>query len=205
MDLAERFVSIHVSNLWGAETSVSGLGSETDATLPLQRQLPALLRRLGVGTLLDAPCGDAGWIAGIGLQEIRYIGVDIVPALIAENTDKHKALGNFVLADITGDPLPLADAILCRDCLVHLSFANIRRAVDNFRRSGARWLLTTTFVEWQRNSDCEDGDWRALNLTKPPFAWPPPVDLLNEGCEEAGGGWRDKSLAVWDLQQLPVG
>lgn len=204
MDVAERFASIHESNLWGAETSVSGLGSETGATLPLQRQLPALLRKLGVGMLVDAPFGDGGWIAGLDLREIRYIGVDIVPALIAENRDKHQAVGTFVLADITGDPPPLTDAILCRDCLVHLSFANIRRAVENFRRSGAQWLIATTFPEWQRNSDCEDGDWRALNMTRPPFGWPPPLDLLNEGCEEAGGGWRDKSLAVWDLQHLPV-
>ena len=205
MDIAQRFASIHESNFWGAETSVSGLGSEVEATLSLQRQMPALLRKLGVQSLLDAPCGDAGWIADLDLREIHYIGVDIVPALITENIHKHGSLGEFVLADITGDSLPPADAILCRDCLVHLSFANIRRAVHNFSRSGARWLIATTFPEWQRNSDCEDGDWRALNMTKPPFDWPPPVDVLNEGCEEAGGGWRDKSLAVWDFQHLPVG
>lgn len=205
MGLAQRFASIHASNLWGAETSVSGLGSETEATLSLQRQLPDLLRKLGVATLLDAPCGDVSWIASLDLRGIRYIGVDIVPALITENRYKHQALGTFVLADITGDPLPLADAILCRDCLVHLSFANIGRAIDNFSRSGAQWLIATTFPEWQRNSDCEDGDWRALNMTRPPFGWPPPVDVLNEGCEEAGGGWRDKSIAVWDLQRLPIG
>lgn len=205
MDIAQRFASIHVSNLWGAETSVSGLGSEAEPTLSLQRQMPALLRKIGVQTLLDAPCGDAGWIAGLDLRDIHYIGVDIVPALIAKNIHKHASLGTFVLADITGDPLPPADAILCRDCLVHLSFAHIRLAVDNFRRSGARWLLATTFLDWQRNCDCEDGDWRALNMTRPPFDWPPPVDVLNEGCEEAGGGWRDKSLALWDLQHLPVG
>ena len=167
--------------------------------------MPALLRKLGVATLLDAPCGDAGWIASLDLREIQYIGVDIVPALIAENTDKHQTLGIFVLADITGDPLPLADAILCRDCLVHLSFANIRRAVGNFRRSGAQWLIATTFPEWQCNSDCEDGDWQALDMTRLPFGWLPPHEMLNEGCEEADGGWRNKSLAVWDLQHLAEG
>ena len=40
----------------------------------------------------------------------------------------------LLLADITRDPLPRADAILCRDCLVHLSFANIAAAVDQFQR-----------------------------------------------------------------------
>ena len=41
--------------------------------------------------------------------------------------------GAYHLADITADALPQCDAILCRDCLVHLSFANIERAVANSR------------------------------------------------------------------------
>ena len=199
MSLADRFGAIHDVNLWGAETSVSGLGSEANATAALARQLPLLLRKLAVKTLLDAPCGDAGWIAGIDLRGIRYVGIDIVDALVVENTARHHALGTFLAGDITQDPLPAADAILCRDCLVHLSFANIIDAVANFRRTGARWLITTTFPELECNNDCEDGDWRALNLEKAPFCWRPPIELLNEQCDEAGGGWRDKSLGVWDL------
>ncbi|HET7524567.1 MAG TPA: class I SAM-dependent methyltransferase, partial [Burkholderiaceae bacterium] len=110
--------------------------------------------------------------------------------------------GRYRLADITADPLPQADAVLCRDCLVHLSFAHIERAIDNLRRSGATWLITTTFTAWQDNRDCEDGDWRALNLCRPPFGWPPPVALLDERCDEAGGGYRDKSLGVWRFDSI---
>lgn len=204
MDLAQRFASIHDSNLLASDTSVSGLGSEAQATRTLRRELPLLLRRLGVTSLLDAPCGDAGWIARLDLAGVSYTGADIVPGCVATNASTKRALGRFIVADLTLDALPSADAILCRDCLVHLSFANIMRAVSNFRRSGARWLMTTTFPGWQRNVDCEDGDWRALNLEQPPFDWPAPVELVNEGCEEAGGGWRDKSLGVWDLQHLPT-
>ena len=85
---------------------------------------------------------------------------------------------------------------------MHFSFANIARAVENFRRSGATWLITTTFPEWQTNVDCEDGDWRALNFERAPFAWGAPAELLNENCMEAGGGWRDKSLGVWRLADI---
>ena len=95
--------------------------------------------------------------------------------------------------------MPRCDAILCRDALVHLSFANIERALANFRRSGADWLITTTFPGWQTNADCEDGDWRALNFERAPFNWDAPLELINENCTEAGGGWRDKSLGVWRL------
>jgi hypothetical protein len=204
LDLAQRFRRIHDTNLWGAVASTSGLGSELDATAVLRAELSGLLQRLGVASLLDAPCGDAGWISTADLGA-RYVGVDIVPTLIDSLQVRAAAgriTGEYHLADITTDPLPRCDAILCRDCFVHLSFANIARAVANFQASGAMWLIATTFPEWQGNADCEDGDWRALNFGRAPFNWGAPVELLNENCLEAGGGWRDKSLGVWRLAGL---
>jgi Methyltransferase domain len=204
LSLAARFERIVRTNLWGAPTSVSGLGSENAATAAIKEALPGLLQRLEARSLLDAPCGDAGWIIDC-VRGLDYTGVDIVPSLIAAN--RHRAArgeiaGRFVLADITRDSLPSADVIFCRDCLVHLSFDNIGRAIAQFRASGAQWLLTTTFPEWEANSDCEDGDWRALNLQRPPFDWPTPIELINERCEEGGGGWRDKSLGLWRLASV---
>jgi hypothetical protein len=197
LDLAARFDRIHATNLWGAVTSRAGLGSEAGATLSLATALPRLLQRLGVVALLDAPCGDTRWLPPIA--GIAYTGVDIVPALI----DAARAGGgDYRLADITRDPLPLADTILCRDCLVHLSFANITRAVANFRASGATWLLATTFPGLQANIDCDDGDWRALNFTLPPFGWPQPVETIVEDCTEGSGGWADKAIGVWRLASL---
>lgn len=205
LDLAQRFRRIHDTNLWGAAASTSGLGSELDATAVLRADLSGLFRKLGVTSLLDAPCGDAGWINQVELG-VRYVGVDIVPELIArlqQRAASGEVTGEYHLADITTDPLPRCDAILCRDCLVHLSFANIGRAVTNFKASGVVWLIATTFPEWRSNADCEDGDWRALNLERAPFSWRAPVELLNENCPEAGGGWRDKSLGVWRLAEIP--
>ena len=206
LNLEQRFRRIHATNLWGAAASASGLGSEIDATAALRAELPRLLERLGVTSLLDAPCGDAGWINRADLA-VRYIGVDIVPELVeslSARAASGEIVGEYRLADITRDALPRCDAILCRDCLVHLSFENIRRAVANFRRSGAAWLIATTFPEWQVNTDCEDGDWRALNFERAPFDWGPPVELLNENCTEGGGGWRDKSLGAWRLSEGAV-
>jgi len=204
MNLAQRFQRIHDTGLWGAEASTSGLGSEMDATTVLRAELPGLLKKLGVASLLDAPCGDAGWINHADLC-VRYAGVDIVPLLIERLQARAAAgeiKGEYHLADITTDSLPRCDAVLCRDCLVHLSFANIERAVANFRVCGAIWLIATTFPEWQVNGDCEDGDWRALNFERGPFDWGAPVERVNENCSEAGGGWRDKSLGVWRLAEI---
>src|SRR5437899_9206220 len=62
LNLAQRFRRIHETNLWGAPASTPGLGSEMDATAALRAELPQLFEKLAVTSLLDAPCGDAGWI-----------------------------------------------------------------------------------------------------------------------------------------------
>jgi 2-polyprenyl-3-methyl-5-hydroxy-6-metoxy-1,4-benzoquinol methylase len=204
LNLRERFQRIHDTNLWGAAASTSGLGSETEATSALRIELPRLLQRLEVTSLLDAPCGDGGWI-NTSEHGVKLTGIDIVPDLIARlnaRAARGEISGDYHAADITRDLLLRCDAILCRDCLVHLSFANIFRTIENFHRSGAAWLITTTFPEWQNNADCEDGDWRALNLERAPFSWGAPFELLHENCMEAEGGWRDKSLGVWRLSTI---
>lgn len=205
LDLAQRFDLIHRTNLWGANGSTSGVGSELAATTTLRQGLSALLRRLEVRELLDLPCGDFTWMALMDLGGIRYCGADIVPELIAVNTARYAEPDriSFLRLDLVTDPLPAADLILCRDCLVHLSFAHIDAALDNIRRSGARWLLTTTFLHLESNQDIEDGDWRPLNFQCAPFAFPEPEAVIVEECDEAGGDYADKALALWPVAQLP--
>jgi hypothetical protein len=74
LTLAQRFRRIHDTNLWGATASISGLGSEFDATAVLRAELPRLLRELAVTSLLDAPCGEAHWINHADLG-VRMVGV----------------------------------------------------------------------------------------------------------------------------------
>jgi hypothetical protein len=205
LELAARFERIARTNLWGAETTKSGRGSESEATTAISAELTRLLARLEVRSLLDAPCGEIGWIVNC-VGDVDYTGVDIVPALTAANIARAKRnnfVGRFVTADITRDALPRADLILCRDCLVHLSFENIHRAVTRLKASGSNWLLTTTFPLCEANSDCEDGDWRPLNMEIIPFCWPATPKLINEGCKEGDGGWCDKSLGLWSLADVP--
>src|SRR4030081_1150833 len=131
---AQLFRRIHDTNLWGAAASTSGLGSEMDATAVLRAELPRLFEKIEVTSLLDAPCGDAGWINHADLR-VRVIGVDIVPALIERLQARAAAgeiKGEYHLADITRDPLPRCDAILCRGALVHLSLADLWRGGGSF-------------------------------------------------------------------------
>lgn len=204
LPLDQVFTTIHDTNLWGAEESVSGLGSEDSATLRLRTELPKLLADLGVETFLDIPCGDFGWLSKADLLVQRYIGADLVDTLVQSNRVRFAGQPGkeFQRLDLCSDPLPRADVVFCRDCLVHLSFANIQRAIANLKRSGSTWLLTTTFLECERNDDIQDGDWRMLNFAIAPFQWPVPARVLVEGCTEAGGGYEDKALGLWRLAEI---
>lgn len=204
LDLGGRFTRIYETNLWGSEASRSGSGSADDQTAHIREQLPGLLKEINAASLLDIPCGDFAWMRYVDLDGIHYIGGDIVPGLIERNqTQFGGAHREFRHLDLTADLLPRADMVLCRDCLVHLSSSHIWKAVANLKRSGCTWLLTTTFPDHDTHEEIEDGDWRLLNLELPPFGFPPPVSLLNEGCTEGGGYYPDKSLGLWRIADLP--
>lgn len=155
--------------------------------------------------MLDLPCGDLSWIRDTDLRDVAYIGADIVPELIRRNRRRFEADENkrFDVLDLTSDPLPGAGLILCRDCLVHFSFKDISKALRNLKRSSIKWLLTTTFPECDRNEDISSGDWRPVNLERPPFNFPEPERLINEHSTEGGGEFRDKSLGLWRIRNLP--
>lgn len=206
LDPITTFRHAYHHNLWGDPESVSGPGSNRAQTARLRADLPALLRALGIARLLDVPCGDGGWMAEMDLGEVSYVGGDLLPELVEENRRRQVGPGrDFQVMDLTTSRLPAADLLLCRDCLVHLSVAEAARALTNIRRARITYLLTTTFPEEPTNLDIVTGDWRPLNLQRPPFSFPPPLQLLNEGCTEGGGRFADKSLGLWRCADLPGG
>ncbi|HEX6627423.1 MAG TPA: class I SAM-dependent methyltransferase [Gemmatimonadaceae bacterium] len=198
LGLRERFERIYSTNLWSDPETRSGTGSSLDSTRVLREKLPAALRQLGARVLLDAPCGDFTWMDRVDLSGVSYIGADIVPSIIAENERRFASESRrFLALDLTRDLLPDADVLLCRDCLVHLSYANIVHVLENLRRSRIRFILMTSFPGRGDNKDVEDGDWRPLDFQAPPFDFPPPRLTIVEECEEEGGSYADKALCAW--------
>jgi hypothetical protein len=204
--IERRFTDIYRHRGFGVAHSASGPGSDLAQTQSIRDKLPGLLRELGVRTLLDIPCGDYHWMRQVPLRLERYIGADIVRPLVASNDFRYAdAAHQFVPLDLTRDALPAAaDLILCRDCLVHLSLRDATRAIRQIRRSGARYLLTTTFPATCVNTDIiTAASWRPVNLQLSPFGLPEPLRLLSEGCTEARGRYSDKSLGLWRIPDLP--
>jgi hypothetical protein len=207
LGLRERFERIYATNLWSDPETRSGVGSTLESTRVIRAKLPAALRTMQTRVLLDAPCGDFTWMEHVDLDGIQYIGGDIVPAIVDENQRRHaNESRRFIDLDLTRDALPAADVLLCRDCLVHLSYANIAAVLANVSRSSIRFILMTSFPGRGDNRDVEDGDWRTLDFQAPPFSFPEPLLTIVEECDEENGAYSDKSLAAWVVSDLkPVG
>jgi SAM-dependent methyltransferase len=200
------FTHIYEANTWSDEESVSGPGSTLARGADFHDDLLALLDAFAVRSLLDAPCGDCNWIRRVlAARRLDYTGVDIVEPLIIRNAQLYTAAPvRFRCLDMTRADLPRADLVLCRDGLVHLSFADARAALRNFRRSGSRFLLTTTFADRTRNRDVRTGGWRVLNMQAAPFRLPAPLASIDERCRHSGGIYRDKRLGLWALETIEV-
>lgn len=177
-DTRERFARIYDSKVWRGSESASGAGSSLDATREIRQRLPQIVANYNVKHLLDAPCGDFHWMKEVlgELSELQYTGVDIVEKLVARNQRNFgSAQIRFEQLDITAEALPPADLMMVRDCLFHLSYADISRFLANLSRADIRLLLTTTnVIEGQEieNRDIESGDFRPIDLFAEPFSFP---------------------------------
>jgi hypothetical protein len=162
-----------------------------------------------VASLIDLPCGDQNWISNVPLDNIAYVGADIVRELITKNTELYGSKSrSYVELDITREIPSRADLILCRDLLVHLNTKQIYSALQNIKRSDSTFILTTTFTDNRAYKNLpiftRSVGWRAINLQAQPFYFPEPLEVMNEECTEGNGLFSDKSLALWRLSDLPL-
>lgn len=192
--LEEYFSRIFKQNSWGNDESVSGEGSSllSPSVHASIKALDELIRRLGIRSISDAPCGDFNWIPLITgrFPYIKYRGFDIVPDLIDLNRQKYPDY-EFQCLDVTKSVLPQSDIIFCRDLFLHLSNSDIAQALRFFKTSGSRFLLVTN-VPVVKNQDLivkEFGSFRHVDLTKLPFALPEP-------------SWHTDYLSLWSLDKL---
>ena len=195
---SERFSAIYELGIWRhseEQDSSSGLGSTISATANVVAELPPLLSSLNCKRLLDVGCGDWNWMRNADLP-CEYIGIDIVPAVIEANRKYEREGVHFAVTDSIQGPLPQADVALCREILFHLSFKDAAAVLANIK-SASSWLLATTDTSIWFNSDIETGDYRKINLERPPYRFPAPQKVIRDEAVSNGrvlGLWRTSDL-----------
>ena len=172
-DARERFRLIYEKNLWRNSQSASGSGSTRKFTRNIRKAIPEVVSKLQIRSIFDAPCGDLNWMRLV-LREIDvdYIGADIVPQLIEENRKRiRRPNTEFLLLDLTSDPFPRTDLMICRDCLFHFSFQDTLSLFENFIQSGTTYFFSTSSDrpdDWS-NEDILTGSFRPIDLHRPPY------------------------------------
>lgn len=198
------FTDIYLNNKWGDKHSLSGTGSNLNQTKIILKEIENMIGNYQIKTILDIPCGDFYWMKEFDFQGLNYIGADIVSELVNDNIKKYKRSNiNFQIIDLLVDNIPDSDLIFCRDCLVHFSFKDIFKALNNIKNTNSKYLMTTNFIERNHNEDIPTGSWRTINLCKPPFNFPKPSLIILEKCTEADNQFSDKALFLWELSQIP--
>jgi hypothetical protein len=104
----------------------------------------------------------------------------------------------FMRLDITTDTLPGADLWLCRDCFIHLSEADVLRAIERYLASDIPYLLASTHPQCRHNRDITTGACRLLNLEAAPFNFPAARVYLADWVED----YPERYLGLWERSAL---
>ena len=129
------------------------------------------------------------------IRNIRNININSGPIIeISSNlfyTNKIYKNDNiiFIPLNITSDKLPNSNLMICRDCLIHLSFKNIKLFLENFRNSNINYLLLTSYKlkdssKVIKNIDITDGEFREIDLSVYPFNLPEPLFKILDKDEQ---------------------
>ncbi|MDH5530817.1 MAG: hypothetical protein OEY05_12340 [Paracoccaceae bacterium] len=192
----------------------SGHGSSLRRTRRLRKALPGFLRRYGVKTFIDAPCGDWTFMQAVDLSMLTsYIGCDISHALLDANQAEFGTdTTTFRFLDITCDPLPKGDMLMCRECLIHLRDVNRWAFFENFAASQIDWLLLTIDYVSGNIPLTADGGHQNFNPMQAPFNLPDPIEIIPESDDAVDpnqlgdpnvGPWkRKRAMGLWSHNQI---
>jgi len=217
---AEAFSQIYRRGVWPGLMSRSGPGS--DPFHPMVRialsALDAVVDTLGVTSILDAACGDAGWIVSALLSRrpgLSYIGVDIVPHVVEENRERYPTL-RFLCMDLGCGPsaasllysstaetgvheevLPRVDLVFSKETFNHMIVTDAVHALRRLRATGSRYLLTNITrgaPNYMGFSKGHHANYAQYDYSLPPFG----LNKLARVIELNKEDWTE--FALFDLQ-----
>ncbi len=185
----------------------SGWGSSLARTENLRNALPGVFKRYDVEHFFDAPCGDWFWMQHVDLSGIRYTGADISQSVVNQNAATFDAPNlTFMHLDITSDPLPQADIMMCRECLFHLKWFLRWDFFRNFAQSDIAFLMMTICHVPENKRLMRSGGYKPFNPMAAPFNLPDPIEVIVEGRGviplRDSGEKADRSMGIWSRDQI---
>jgi SAM-dependent methyltransferase len=123
--------------------------------------------------VVDAGCGDWEFSRAIDWSGIDYKGYDIVEAVVKSDQERFgKPNIQFFVGDVVEGDLPAADLLISKHVLQHLPTADVQRFLE--QASKFKHVLFTngvnpTSLTANNNVDIRAGEYRELDLLRPPF------------------------------------
>jgi len=214
LTIEDRFNKVYSNNKWGNSESRSGFGSTLKSTEIIREELPILFKKYKINRLIDTSCGDFNWMKEIVHTLDYYKGIDIVKTLVDKNnenfsSDKIKFEYGNILDNFDNNDDNF-DMILCRDTLVHLNFEDVKKILNNFKKSGIKYLLMTHYTELDKNIPFYEkienilyGMWHPINFTIEPFNLEQPIEIIKEleyyKLDVINYSNNDKTLSLWKI------
>lgn len=211
LSLSETFERIYSSTAWRGDPGVDAPKSGTGSTGRYAQEYCELLERLlGVyrpGSVADLGCGNFAIGKSIAGIVSRYIGVDIAQSVVDWNTREHSNEHvRFVVADVTSDPLPTADAAIVRQVFQHLSNSEIQSALRNILATYPLVVITEHIYTGHHsvpNVDISHGPGTRVPMRSGVFVDRPPFNLrakmAGDICYEP-----DEVLRTWVIERSPL-
>lgn len=204
MNTKEIFTDIYNVNKWACEESKSGPGSRVSVNSLLLEKLKQFVNKNNIKSIVDCGCGDFNWMKLFDFNSIDYyLGIDIVEKLISENnskfSDKKKS---FKCMSLVENEIPKKDLIICKDVLFHLSYSEAIQTIKNIKKSGSKFLLSTSFTGFV-NFDIKTGGWRPINLQDVPFNIGQPFEYW-ENIENRNDKYSNKSIGIWEISEIKL-
>jgi SAM-dependent methyltransferase len=168
----DAFRRIYETDHWNGG---SGEGSAVEATEAYRRVLETVVASSDVRTIVDAGCGDWQFSRLVDWAGKRYVGVDIVPEVVAANRAAFaRDTVDFVAADIRTEQLPAADLLVCKDVLQHWDVQSVEQFLARNLTRYQYALITNDLASVHiapemLNVEIPIGHWRTLDLERPPF------------------------------------
>lgn len=171
----EVFDFIYSTGYWGLNeggtAGSSGWGSGEAASRPYRDFLTAFLAERGIKSVVEVGCGD--WQIGrlIDWSGIDYVGFDVSSVIVRSLDAFVRPNVRFVLGDARAVELPRADLLLVKDVFQHWSNADILGFLPQLPRFTFALITNGTSLDPEAplNQDINAGDYRAIDLSRPPF------------------------------------
>jgi Methyltransferase domain len=194
------FSEIYKNNEWGGEagTLYSGSGSRGEVVDDYVSFVLNFIQIHSPAEVIDLGCGDFYVGAKIVGACAHYVGIDVVPELIAQHQERYATDQiSFACLDVTTDGLPRGDICLIRQVFQHLSNRQITEVLSKCRQY--QYVLVTEHCPSRdeliapKNLDKAPGSGTRLDfgstvdLREAPFNLPASEVLVNPAAQPPDG------------------